>query len=335
VTETIEVATGMVAIDTMMANRAKVTSAYLLRADEPALVETGPTTSLSAVVEGLDQLGMGQHDLAHIIVTHIHLDHAGGVGRLSSRFPKATVWVHDRGAPHLANPTKLVASAARVYGEDRMRELFGPVDPVAPDRIRSVSEGDRIRLGDRTIDVMYTPGHASHHISLVDSETGALFTGDALGIHLPDVRVLRPATPPPDIDVELAVDSIERIRRRARSVLMFSHFGPVEEVDELCRIAARRWQRWAGIVKEAMDETDDVDRIGDILATKTADEFEPAAALGADIARYEVFGTMRMNAMGLVRYWRKRSEDEQGEAIRASPAAPPRRTLEGRDERSS
>src|SRR2546427_9391886 len=273
----------MVAIDTMMANRAKVTSAYLLRADEPALVETGPTSSLPAVLEGLEQLGLGANDLAHVVVTHIHLDHAGGVGRLAAHFPKAPVWVHDRGAPHLANPTKLVASAARVYGEDRMRELFGPVDPVPADRIHALSDGDRVALGNRTLEVMYTPGHASHHISLIDSATGALFTGDALGIHLPDVGVLRPATPPPDIDVELAVQSIERIRQRAESVLMFSHFGPVTEVEELCRIAARRWLKWAGIVREAMDESDDLDRIAEVLIRRTAAEFDEPAKRGADL----------------------------------------------------
>src|SRR5438552_444963 len=136
----------MVAIDTMMAARAQRTSAYLLHADEPALIETGPSNSLANVIEGLAQLGIGPDDLAHIVVTHIHLDHAGGVGRLSARFPKATVWVHDRGAPHLAHPAKLVASATLVYGEERLRKLFGPVDPSPPDRIRAVGEGDVIRL---------------------------------------------------------------------------------------------------------------------------------------------------------------------------------------------
>jgi glyoxylase-like metal-dependent hydrolase (beta-lactamase superfamily II) len=326
VADTIEVAPGMVAIDTMMANRPKVTSAYLLRADEPALVETGPTTSLQNVLDGLDHLGLGPHDLAHVVVTHIHLDHAGGVGRLAGRFPNATVWVHDRGAAHLADPSKLVASAARVYGAERLQELFGPVDPVPPERLRSLSEGDTVRLGNRTLDVMYTPGHASHHISLIDSDTGALFTGDALGIHLPDVRVLRPATPPPDIDVELAVDSIERIRRRARSVLMFSHFGPVDEVEELCAIAIRRWRKWAGIVREAMDETEDLDRIAEILGARTIEEFGEAADREADIERYELLATMRMNAMGLVRYWRKRDEREGRGKARSEPedAAQPR-----------
>jgi glyoxylase-like metal-dependent hydrolase (beta-lactamase superfamily II) len=193
-----------------------------------------------------------------------------------------------------------------------MRELFGPVEPVPAGRLRSVSEGDRIDLADRHLDVLYTPGHASHHVSLADSLTGAVFTGDALGIHLPDVRVLRPATPPPDIDVELGVESIERIRDRARSFLMFSHFGPVEEVDELCDVARSRLVKWADVVRDAMRESDDVDRVAQILAERTASEFDEAPP-GADLERYEVLSGMKMNAAGLIRYWQKR-EEREGEA---------------------
>jgi glyoxylase-like metal-dependent hydrolase (beta-lactamase superfamily II) len=319
-TETYPAAQGITGIDTRMAGRSKLTSAYLLAGPEPALVETGPTTSVQAVTDGLASLGLGPGDLAHVIVTHIHLDHAGGVGRLAARFPKATVWVHDRGAPHLADPEKLVRSASRIYGPDRLQELFGPVDPVPRERLRSVSEGDRIDLGGlggRTLDVLYTPGHASHHVALVDSLSGALFTGDALGIHLPDVRVLRPATPPPDIDIEKGVDSIERIRARARGVLLFSHFGPVVEVDELCSLAVSRLRRWAGIVRDAMQETDDLDRIAELLEQRTVDEFEDASSdlgegkMEVDSAGYDILSSMQMNAAGLVRYWKKRAERER------------------------
>jgi glyoxylase-like metal-dependent hydrolase (beta-lactamase superfamily II) len=311
---TFEAAPGITGVDTMMTGRPVVTSAYLIHAGEPALVETGPTTSVEAVLAGLASLDLGPADLAHIVVTHIHLDHAGGLGRLAAAFPSATVWVHQRGAPHVVDPTKLVASAARVYGEDRMSRMFGPVDPTPEERVRPVDEGDLIPLGDRTLDVMYTPGHASHHVSLVDSGTGAVFTGDALGVHLPDVRVLQPATPPPDIDVELGVESIERIRDRAETLLLFSHFGPVTEVEELCTIAAARLRRWAGIVREAMDETEDLDRIAELLRTRTADEFEDAPGSRDEIDRFEILADMRNNAAGLVRYWRKRSERELEEA---------------------
>jgi glyoxylase-like metal-dependent hydrolase (beta-lactamase superfamily II) len=310
--QTYEAANGITGVDTFMAGKTRVTSAYLLSATEPALVETGPTTSVEAVKAGLASVGLGPEDLAHIVVTHIHLDHAGGVGTLSASFPRATVWVHDRGAPHLADPAKLVESAGRLYGRERLNELFGPVEPVPADRLRRLGEGDKVDLGDRWLDVMYTPGHASHHIALADSLSGAVFTGDALGIHLPDVRVLRPATPPPDVDVERGVESIERIADRAETLLLFSHFGPVSEVKELCSIASSRLRRWADIVREALDETDDIDRITELLERRTADEFEPALteAHTPDLDRYNVLSSTKMNAQGLVRYWKKREAQE-------------------------
>lgn len=313
---TFEVAEGITAIDTRMAGRFRVTSAYLLTDREPALIETGPTTSSEAVLGGLASLGMGHEDLAHVLVTHIHLDHAGGAGRLAATFPKATVWVHERGAQHMADPTRLVESAARVYGPARLQELFGPVDPVPAERIRAMDDGDVVRIGGRNIEVLYTPGHASHHVALADSLTGAVFAGDALGIHLPDVRVLRPATPPPDIDIELGVDSIDRIRRRAR-MLMLSHFGPVEAIDDLCQLAVQRLRHWAEVVRGALDVTDDLDQITTVLERATASEFDDAPeAVGVD--RYEILSGMRMNAAGLARYWKKRAEREAGDVDRSS-----------------
>lgn len=315
--ETYEAAPGITGVDTWMAGRTKVTSAYLLHGDQPTLVETGPTTSVEAVTTGLNSLGLGPDDLAHVVVTHIHLDHAGGVGTLSHHFNRATVWVHERGAPHLSDPSKLVHSATRVYGQARLQELFGPVEAVASERLRAVSEGDRIDLSDRTLDVLYTPGHASHHVALVDSLSGAVFTGDALGIHLPDVRVLRPATPPPDIDVDLGVKSIIRIRERAQNLLLFSHFGPVTEVDELCDIAVRRLRKWAEIVRDALEETDDIDRVTELLERGTTDEFEPGGQ-AIDRERYEILSGMKTNAEGLVRYWKKRSDAEASAAHTAA-----------------
>jgi glyoxylase-like metal-dependent hydrolase (beta-lactamase superfamily II) len=303
--ETYEAADGITGVDTRMGGKASVTSAYLLHGSEPTLVETGPTTSVEAVTAGLQTLGLRDEDLAHIVVTHIHLDHAGGVGTLARVFSRATIWVHERGAPHLADPTKLIRSATSVYGEERLRTLFGPVDPAPPDRLRAIADGDRLDLGDRHLQILYTPGHASHHVALVDSRSGAVFTGDALGIHLPDDRVLRPATPPPDIDVESGLESIERIRSHARTVLLFSHFGPVVEIDELCRIAASRLRKWADIVREGiLGGIDGLDEISQLLERRTASEFDGVDAV--DPTRYDLLSDMRMNAAGLVRYWAKR-----------------------------
>lgn len=314
-TTTFEAASGVQAIDSLMCGREQVTSCYLIEADEPALVETGPSTSLDAVREGLDALGVGPSDLAHIVVTHIHLDHAGGAGSLAPHYPGATVWVHERGAPHLADPTKLVSSATRVYGEAKLRELFGSVDPVPADRLRSVTDGDRIALGNRHLDVLYTPGHASHHVALVDSATGVVFVGDALGVFLPDVGVLRPASPPPEFDLEMAIDSIGLIEGRHPPAVMFSHFGPNSDVTEICRIAIDRLRRWTEIVGEALEESDQLPDVISALRRETEDELVGAAGDRTDAVadRYELLSSYEMNAMGLMRYLQKRTGQDSAD----------------------
>jgi glyoxylase-like metal-dependent hydrolase (beta-lactamase superfamily II) len=305
---TFPAAPGIRAIDTRMCGRDRVTSAYLVAAPEPALVETGPATSVPAVREGLEALGVGPRDLAHIVVTHIHLDHAGGAGTLAPHFPHATVWVHERGAPHLAEPTRLVQSAIRVYGERRLRELFGDVAPVPTGRLRAMADGDKINLGDRVLEVLYTPGHAGHHVCLVDSRTGGVFVGDAVGVFLPDVRILRPATPPPEFHLELAISSIERVARLHAPIVLFSHFGPAQEVDHLTALAVKRLRNWTAVVREALKETNDLQAIVARLREGTASEVrsagEPRREALAD--RYELLSSYEMNAMGLIRYLTKR-----------------------------
>ena len=322
--DTFPVADGVTGIDTKMVGRYLVTSAYLVDASEPALIETGPQTSSEAVLRGLETLGHGPADLAHIVVTHIHLDHAGGVGTIAARFPDATVWVSERGVRHLADPAKLVASTERTYGAERMRQMFGVVTPVAADRLQALADGDRIELGNRTLSVLYTPGHASHHVALHDSAIGAVFTGDALGVHLPDVRVLRPATPPPDFDLELACASIERIRDRG-DLLLLSHFGPVAEVDHLCELATRRIRAWSEDVRVALDVDDDLDRIVAILEERSAAEYHEDSGEPIDMERYDVLSSIRMNAMGVIRYWKRRTERDL-EALAQVPLALEQRT---------
>lgn len=304
VPSTFEAAAGVQAIDTDMFGRDRMTSAYLVEARELALVETGPTTSVEAVREGLAGLGVGPDDLRHIVVTHIHLDHAGGAGALAPHYPRATVWVHERGAPHLAEPSKLVASAARVYGEARLNELFGPVHPVPAERLRSLTDGDRVPLGDRELEALYTPGHAGHHVALADSRSGGIFVGDAVGVFLPHVGVLRPATPPPEFDLELATSSVERIAGRRPPLILFSHFGPASEVEDLCRLAIARLREWTAVAAEILRETSDLPKVSRRLRTGTGEDVRSAGARWDQDAldRYELLSSYEMNAMGLIRY---------------------------------
>ena len=311
---TFEVAPGITAIDTWYGGRERYTAAYLIEAVEPALVETGPTTSGDAVEAGLRELGIASGDLAHIVLTHIHLDHAGGIGRLAARFSRAQVWVHHRGAPHLAEPSRLVASATRLYGPAQVDALFGPVEPVPPGRLRPLLDGDAISIGARTLDVIETPGHASHQVALVDSDTGAVFVGDALGIHLPDLPVLRPATPPPDVDLEAGVDSIQRIRARATSMLLFAHFGPIADIDDTCDLAIRRLRAWGDVVREELRRTDDVEEIAERLRQESLRDVATGSEAPLDLDALErrlgLLSSARMNAAGLIRYWTKRAERE-------------------------
>jgi glyoxylase-like metal-dependent hydrolase (beta-lactamase superfamily II) len=202
-----------------------------------------------------------------------------------------------------------VASAARIYGEDRLRELFGPVHPVPPERVRAMTDGDRIELGGRELKVLYTPGHAGHHVALLDSRSRGVFVGDALGVFLPDVGVLRPATPPPEFDLELAVASVERIRDVDPSLILFSHFGPSPDVVELCARSIDRLRRWTAAVEEAMAETD---RLPDIVARLQASTAPLDVAEGGDedAVRYEFLSSYEMNAMGILRYLQRRQPSE-------------------------
>ncbi|MEO8475524.1 MAG: MBL fold metallo-hydrolase [Actinomycetota bacterium] len=307
-----DVAPGVVMIDTRMADLDRFNAVYLLTGAEPTLVETGPAADAPIVLAALAKLGLGPGDVAHLVATHIHLDHAGGAGTLLPLLPRADIYVHERGAAHLADPTRLIASTARTYGEERMRSWFGDTVPVDPDRIRAVAGGDRIALGDRALEVLHTPGHASHHVALHDDATGVMFTGEAIGSHLPWADCYRPALPPPEVDVEAAIASIEAIRARNPSSLMTSHFGPVNDPGEGCERAAARVVGWSDAIRRRLDARPgaDLDELTGLLEHVAAADHLADAGVPIDLARYDAIGSIRMNAAGLARYWTKRREAE-------------------------
>ncbi len=278
-------------IDTLLGGWERVTAGWLVEGPAPVLVETGSQTSVPVVLAAMERLGVGPDDLAGIVVTHIHLDHAGGVGDLARAFPRARVYVHPAGARHLADPSRLVASAARVYG-DMLDSLYGRLDPTPVERISVLEDGDEIELGSgRALTAVHSPGHASHHLALHDSETGVLFTGDAAGVRLPDVGVLRPATPPPDFDLDLAVDSLRRFGARRPSTLALAHFGLLEgDPQELLGEAEEVLRDWAAVAESAWARGDDV-------ATALAQAF------GADPTEtMAVLNGVHSNAAGLRRW---------------------------------
>jgi glyoxylase-like metal-dependent hydrolase (beta-lactamase superfamily II) len=182
------------------------------------LVDPGPASCLDALLEGLDG------DVPRVLaLTHIHLDHAGAAGVLCERWPDVEVWVHERGAPHLADPSKLLASATRLYGEE-MDRLWGPIRPIPRDRIRVLEEGTLEEFR-----VAYTPGHASHHVCYLHEPSGTLFAGDTAGVRIDGGPTLGP-TPPPDIDLEVWGDSIDRLAEWDAARVAPTHFGAFDDV---------------------------------------------------------------------------------------------------------
>jgi len=294
-------------IDTLMGGHAGITAGYLIRSDRPCLVETGTALSAPTVVDSLAHLGVGPADLATVVVTHIHLDHAGGVGDIAEAFPHAQVVVHERGARHLVDPTKLVASAHRVFGSV-MDELFGDLKPTEAGRVVALGDVGMIDLGGgRRLEAFHAPGHASHHLGLLDPDTGDLYTGDAAGVYVPESDELRPATPPPDFDLDLALASMGRMRDIAPQRLLFSHYGPVSEVDSALERSEGVLREWVDLVRHARSLQMDLDHAVAMVRERTPLRIPPEAEYDERREAWEQLSSTAANVAGISR-WLDKSE---------------------------
>ena len=289
-------------IDTQMGGYAGITAGYLIRGERPALVETGTALSAPVVKEALTALGINATDLATIIVTHIHLDHAGGVGDIARAYPRATVVVHERGARHLADPSRLVASARKVFGSE-MDTLFGELLPTEAERLHAIGEIGEIDLGGgRSLTAFHSPGHASHHLGLIDSLSGDLYTGDAAGVYIPETADVRPSTPPPDFDLELSLASLQHFRDRQPARLLFSHYGPVDAVDEVLERSVEELRKWVELVRADRERGADVDHAVAMMRERMTSS-NPAVAEMPDVAhKFEVLAGAQANVEGIWRY---------------------------------
>ena len=261
-------------IDTRMAGYRGITAGYLIRSDRPCLVETGTAPSAPIVRDALASLGVGPDDLATVVVTHIHLDHAGGVGDIAKMFPPARVVVHTKGARHLADPSRLMASARMVYG-DALDALFGVLAPTPAERIETVEETGIVDLGGgRRLDSHYSPGHAKHHVGLLDSASGDLYVGDAAGVYLPETGDLRAATPPPDFDLDVALASLRLFGALRPERLLFSHYGPLGEVAQTLDRSAEEIKVWVEETRKAHRAGLDLDHAVSMVHERTRHRYQ-------------------------------------------------------------
>jgi len=289
-------------IDTRMAGFSGITAGYLILSDRPCLVEPGTAGSAPIVQQALTDLGVGPADLASVVVTHIHLDHAGGVGDIAEMYPGAEVVVHEKGARHLASPERLMRSARMVFG-DSFDMLFGELKPTDAARIRAVDDAGVIDLGGgRRLESYYSPGHAKHHVGLMDSLTGDLYVGDAAGIYIPETADIRPATPPPDFDLDTALKSLDAFQSLGPQRLLFAHYGPVAEVDDTLERSAEELRIWVDTVRNAREQHLDLDHAVAMVTERTRDRYvitrgdvDPALA-----AKYEVLSSTESNVAGIM-----------------------------------
>jgi glyoxylase-like metal-dependent hydrolase (beta-lactamase superfamily II) len=268
-----------------------------------AIVDPGPTTCLGTLEQSLQAHGIRWDDVRHVMLTHIHLDHAGATGTIVREHPHITVLVHERGAKHMIDPSRLLDSATRLYGAD-MDRLWGEFAAVPPANVVSLSGGERIDAGGRTFDVAYTPGHASHHVTYYDASSGVAFVGDVAGVCALGGYVL-PPTPPPDIDLEAWRTSVARILEWSPSTLFLTHFGPVTRVRPHLAELLDNLAVTAGVARESLTGPGSDEEKSERFAEWLRQELRRHMT-DAEVDSYVVAAGFRYLWFGLARYWRKR-----------------------------
>jgi glyoxylase-like metal-dependent hydrolase (beta-lactamase superfamily II) len=272
-----------------------------------ALIDPGPATTLDNLRALLARMGIGIEDVRQILLTHIHLDHAGATGSLVRLNPAIVVLVHERGAPHMIDPTKLLASAGRLYGAD-MSRLWGDFLPVPAGRVRALKGEERILAGGRDLEVAYTPGHASHHVTYFDAATRIAFVGDTAGVRRQGRDYTMPPTPPPDIDLDAWRASEDRILSWDPDTLFLTHFGPFHGARLHFQDMTERLRAWSAIVRRLLSDPslDEERRLEAFVDEALLDLKRRVGEVEAE--QYNRAGRLDYSWQGLSRYWKKKSE---------------------------
>ena len=284
-----------------------VIAAYLLVGDdELGLIETGPSSTRSGLEAGIQALGYRLGDVSRIVVTHIHFDHAGAAGSILRDFPEARLSVHPVGLPHLVDPSRLISSATRIYG-DRMDELWGAIVPAPESRVDALRDGETVRVGGRQLRTIFTPGHAAHHAALFDESSGTLFSGDVGGVRIQGTAFVSPPTPPPELDRDAWRSSIRAMRDLRASRLALSHFGFFDDVDAHFDRLERALDDVTRFARETLTADSDTALLTERLL-EYARRGGGSSLTDATMRQVELANPAFMGALGLQRYLRKRGE---------------------------
>jgi glyoxylase-like metal-dependent hydrolase (beta-lactamase superfamily II) len=269
-----------------------------------AILDPGPASTLETLRAELQSRGLSVSDLNAILLTHIHLDHAGASGSLLRENPNLRVFVHSKGAAHLADPSKLLASAGRLWG-DELPRLFGETLAVPEQNIQILDGTETLMVGTRKLEVIYTPGHASHHVTYFDEREGVAFTGDTAGIRIANGPYIMPATPPPDIDLDVWEQSFTAILDRQPSKLFVTHFGYAENPAKHIADFRERLHLWADITEKTLQATPDVAAALQFFLEQTQTEMRQYLS-EADAEQHAFTAGLPLSFLGLARHIRKR-----------------------------
>lgn len=306
---------GVQIVDLSFQGEPGVIASYVLdTGDGLAIVDTGPTSTLPVLIAGIEGLGARLSDVRHLLLTHIHFDHAGAAGTLLERVPQARAYVHERGAPHMISPERLYASATQIYG-DQMESLWGEMKPIPAERLTVLSGGETFKVGNKEVEAIYTPGHAVHHLAYHLGND--LFVGDVGGIRLDAAQTTRAPTPPPDINLEAWRESIAALRPRQARTLHLAHFGSYAHEDAHWDGLLQTMDLDAARIQAGMQAGQDFDRLSTEFSMALMDELR---AQGPDLPdRFDFACPPWMSVQGLMRYWQKKA----ARSGQASPAQPP------------
>ncbi len=300
-----------VTIDLNWTGRPKSIASVLIQSDGvSALIDPGPASTLDTLRAELQRHGFSVQDLNSILLSHIHLDHAGAVGALVKENPKLLVFVHEFGAKHMADPSKLLASAGRLYG-DKMEFLYGHVLPVPEENLRPLAGGETLSVGNRKLDILYTPGHASHHLTFWDAQERTAFVGDVGGITVEGDTFIMPATPPPDVDLDLGTNRSMQFSALRPAKLFLTHFG--YQHDPAAHIARyrRKLAEWTALAKSLLESGKSEEEAANEFVEAVAAETKRDVHAASEADHYIFNGGLYLSWLGLLRYTKKQKENRR------------------------